>query len=396
MGQLRTRKRGNTWEWSFEGARIGGKRNPISKGGYRTKAEALAAGTQAKAEYDNAGKIFTPSEISVSDFYDFWLEDYCKTNLKISTYLNYKKKVALHIKPALGNYHLKSLTPAVIQHFINDKFNDGYSRNTLSVIKGLLTGALDYAVEPMNFIKYNPARCTKLPSRRAQPQKITRQKKRIPVSDEQWKAIISRFPEGHSCHIPLQLAYRCGLRLGEAFALTWDDINFEKGILNINKQIQNIDNVWMFSNPKYDSFRIIELDSKMLQLLQRTYKRQKKAIEFYNEYYTQLYVDNAHRLNTNKEGHVIQMINSRDNGTYIQPRVMQHCCRVIHYELGFTDFDYHSLRHTHATILLEGGADIKDVQKRLGHKHITETLDIYSHVTPRMAEHSVTILEQIE
>ena len=90
------------------------------------------------------------------------------------------------------------------------------------------------------------------------------------------------------------------------------------------------------------------------------------------------------------------MINSRDNGTYIQPRVMQHCCRVIHYELGFTDFDYQSLRHPHATILLEGGADIKDVQKRLGHKHITETLDIYSHVTPRIAEHSVSILEQIE
>ena len=50
MGQLRTRKRGSTWEWSFEGARINGKRNSISKGGYRTKAEALAAGTQAKAE----------------------------------------------------------------------------------------------------------------------------------------------------------------------------------------------------------------------------------------------------------------------------------------------------------------------------------------------------------
>ena len=55
MGQLRTRKRGTTWEWSFEGARINRKRNSISKGGYRTKAEALAAGTQAKAEYDNAG-----------------------------------------------------------------------------------------------------------------------------------------------------------------------------------------------------------------------------------------------------------------------------------------------------------------------------------------------------
>ena len=45
MGQLRTRKRGSTWEWSFEGAKINGKRNPISHGGYRTKAEAITAGT---------------------------------------------------------------------------------------------------------------------------------------------------------------------------------------------------------------------------------------------------------------------------------------------------------------------------------------------------------------
>ena len=56
MGQLRTRKRGSTWEWSFEGAKINGKRNPISHGGYRTKAEAITAGTQAKAEYDSAGR----------------------------------------------------------------------------------------------------------------------------------------------------------------------------------------------------------------------------------------------------------------------------------------------------------------------------------------------------
>ena len=49
MGELRTRKRGKGWEYSFESARIDGKRKSISKGGFKTKAEALAAGTQAKA-----------------------------------------------------------------------------------------------------------------------------------------------------------------------------------------------------------------------------------------------------------------------------------------------------------------------------------------------------------
>lgn len=41
----------------------------------------------------------------------------------------------------------------------------------------------------------------------------------------------------------------------------------------------------------------------------------------------------------------IHLINVRENGTYIQLRVIQHCSRIIHYELGFKDFDYHSLHH---------------------------------------------------
>lgn len=60
MGELRTRKRGKTWEYSFEGAKIDGKRKPISKGGFRTKADALNAGIKAKAEYDSGGRVSLP------------------------------------------------------------------------------------------------------------------------------------------------------------------------------------------------------------------------------------------------------------------------------------------------------------------------------------------------
>lgn len=115
MGQLGARKRGKTWERFFESARIDGKRKRITKGGYRTKTEAIEAGTQAKAEYDNAGAHFLPSEISVADYYDFWLEEYCKVNLSMDTLIGYQKKVDLHIKVDLGMYKLKSLTPAFIQ-----------------------------------------------------------------------------------------------------------------------------------------------------------------------------------------------------------------------------------------------------------------------------------------
>ena len=58
-------------------------------------------------------------------------------------------------------------------------------------------------------------------------------------------------------------------------------------------------------------------------------------------------------------------------------------------------FDYHSLRHTHATLLIESGANVKDVQSRLGHTNIETTLQTYVHDSKAMAEQSVDIFERI-
>lgn len=72
----------------------------------------------------------------------------------------------------------------------------------------------------------------------------------------------------------------------------------------------------------------------------------------------------------------------------------QFCSRVIHRELQLA-CDYHSLRHTHATMLIEAGANVKNVQVRLGHTNIQTTLQTYVHDTEKMAEQSVDLFEQI-
>ena len=82
MAQISTRKRGNTWEYSFEIGKINGKRKRYSKGGFRTKKECLEAGTKAKAEYDGTGEVFKASEITLHDYLDEWYNSYAVQNCK--------------------------------------------------------------------------------------------------------------------------------------------------------------------------------------------------------------------------------------------------------------------------------------------------------------------------
>lgn len=87
-------------------------------------------------------------------------------------------------------------------------------------------------------------------------------------------------------------------------------------------------------------------------------------------------------------------INTDEIGKFINPETMKYCARVIQSELGI-NYNFHSLRHTHATMLLANGANIKDVQVRLGHNNIKTTLDIYTQTTEDLKANTVDIFERI-
>lgn len=403
MSDLAARKRGNKWEYRFEGARIDGKRQQFSKSGFATKKEALEAGAKALAQYNQAGTFFVPSEISFADYLEYWIDNYCKSNLKSATITNYQKKIRLHIKPVLGQYKLKALSPTILQQFINDKFNEGYSRNTLSVIKGILSNSLSYAVEPLKYIESNPMLYVKLPSKRAIAKVPTRSAPHIFIPKERITEIFERFPEGTSTHLPLMLGYKCGLRLGEAYGLVWEDIDLERQILSVNRQVQwhekensTSTGYWYFTNPKYDSFRTIAIDNELTELLKRTKEKQERAKVFYADLYIHNYEsDHTRILNTNGNGNEINLVIVRDSGEYIQPRTMQHTSNIIHTKLDYPEFDFHSLRHTHCSMLLEAGASPKYVQERLGHKNIQVTMQIYQHLTEKMVQQGDDVLNKL-
>lgn len=391
MASINTRKRGITWEYRFETAKVDGKRKQVSKGGYRTKKEALEAGTKALAEYNNSGLVFEPTNISISDYMDYWMEHYVLVNCKYNTVCCYKNIVEKHIKPDLGLYKLSSLTPTICQQFINSKFKNGYSKNHLTNIMCVLTNSLNYAVQPCEFIRFSPAAYIKKPK-----YEQNTDKKKI-LNLDQFNQIIQRFPEYTSFYISLMIGFHAGLHISEVMALTWDDIDFDNGTLSVNKILIKKDGSWYFGTPKtHASLRTIQIGETLITALRHQKKWQLENSLHYGSHLTRHYLNSDNNITSvNIELPIQQLyfVNTKENGDLLTPESMKYTARVIHYDLNI-DFNFHSLRHTHATMLIESGANIKDVQTRLGHTDVKTTLNTYTHDTEFMKKETVDLFEQ--
>lgn len=225
-----TRKRGSTWSYYFDLGKIDGKRKKKEKGGFRTKKEAEAALAKAINEYNNAGQVFEHSEITVSDYLDFWFDNFCKMNLKYNSQVGYLNIIENHLKPTFGCYKLKALNSASIQEYANSLKMKGFARSSMVGIISTLSGALNYAVEALHYIQYNPCDRIKYPKYELKKKDV-----RYIITPDNFKRIIDRFPPTSQFYIPLMIGYYTGLRISETFGLTWDDIDLENRTITVNK-----------------------------------------------------------------------------------------------------------------------------------------------------------------
>lgn len=307
------------------------------------------------------------------------------------TIRNYEKRIRNYIKPVLGSYAVTSLDTYAIQRFINQMVKNRYSRNTIVSCKGIISKSLKYA-KRMRWVARNEALEVELPSWNAS--RKLRSKIRMPMRKEQIKEIFDLFPEGTACYTPFLFGYRAGTRLVESFAFCWDDIDFETNRIDVNKQVQWYPErkQWRMVPPKYDSCREVDMDRESMTYLRRERQRQREARLKRGKEYVKHYVDAEEYINTEGTGKEIHLVTVREDGTYIQPRIMQYYSGIIHHELGNKAFDFHTLRHTHATELEEAGVAMKEIQRRLGHKSEMTTRRVYVHHTDEMREQSIKII----
>ena len=389
------RKRGSTWSWSFDLGYVNGKRKRKEKGGYRTKAECQTALREAIKQYENCGSVFEPSEITVADYLEYWLKEH-SLNVKYKTVETYKIYITKYINPSIGLYKLKSVTPTILQDLINSFFKDGYSKSTVSGILSILTASFKKAVFPYQFIKDNPAQYVILPKYNNTDKDI---KEKV-ISKEDFNKLANACADT-AFYIPLMIAYYTGLRLGECLGLTWDNIDFKEQTLTVEK-ILNARRIsskctYYIGTPKTKtSARTICVSPYLLSILKAHHKKQLENKMYYGQYYTFQYLDKDNNIvfePIEKDSPYIDFVCTKENGQVITHN-SKGPFKSIAKKLGI-DFTFHNLRHTHATMLIEAGANIKDVQVRLGHSDFSTTANTYSHTTDNMKKQTLELFDNI-
>lgn len=283
-----------------------------------------------------------------------WVEHSVKPMTKVRTYERYKEIVNGHIVPRLGEYELNDLTPLLLQRFITELLQsgnlvtgNGLSSSTVSTIITVLQNSLKSAVffgELNNYeadkikrpkVKENEVSCFSLTEQRKIEQEILYGKK-----DKLFGIILCLYT---------------GLRIGELLALTWDDLDFIKGILSVSKSCHYGKNESgkferCTGSPKtLTSNRAIPIPKQVFMVLKKVKKRSKSKYVVAN------------------------------GANPISVRSYQRSFTLLLRKLKIAHKGFHALRHTFATRAIECGMDVKALSEILGHKNASITLNRYVH-----------------
>ena len=161
MKNLNVTKRGNVYQYRFEIEKVNGKRKFITKSGFKTKNEAYIEGQKTMNLYLN-GDLLTESQMTYSDYLDYWMKEYFEINYKYSTAKRYKESFS-QLKKELGNFRLSALTPYILNQALLRLYQTSSTKEALRNYQKVIKSSLRDAAYYFGFIKNNPAADLQIP-----------------------------------------------------------------------------------------------------------------------------------------------------------------------------------------------------------------------------------------
>lgn len=276
-----------------------------------------------------------------------------KNTISAHTFQTKRYVFKSHITPAFKGYKVKNVTTAMVQEWANSLVPD-YKQSTINTIYSNMRALFNWAerVYGLNNVSSNVVRPNKRENKREM---------KIWTYEEFSKAIdVMTNLKGRTAVI---LLYWTGMRKGELFALTWADYDHKNGSIRINKSFQHLNGGRDVITPPKTSASV------------RTLKLPNQAIEALDEYKKHCYDVSASSL-------IFPY----------QRRLISNAIKEAVNKAGLKRIRVHDLRHSHASYLISRGANIKLVQKRLGHKDISVTLNTYAHLYPNEEDKLIDIM----
>jgi integrase len=345
----------------------------FTKSGFTTKDEAAnalqdAIGGKAMPTADPSPEGPKGDTRTLSEYLAYWLDTHAALRCVPKTMERYRDLSAYLVRQ-LGTTRLRDLKTADIQDAVNRlKMRGGaitkahpegrpLSAKTTRSIATLLYTCLGDAAR-LEHIPMNPMgdKRIKLPKRpKANPA----------VLDASMLGAVFQAAEGTRLYPFVVTAGCSGCRRGELLALTWADINFEKGVLLISKSLEQTRAGLRVKSTKSGESRQIGLDDFALEVLAEHREDQIQD-----------------RLNFRADYQDHGLVFCQPNGAYYSPDRVGARVKEVLQKAGFSGFSLHSLRHSHASVLLGEGVPIAVVSERLGHADQNITLGVYSHALP--------------
>lgn len=351
-----------------------------SIGTFRTKKEAEieAAKVEERIYY---GQTLNDRNMLFDEVIEEWLK-YKKKNVKESTFEQLEVVIRLHIRPFFEKKRVMKIRRSDIKDWLdyyadlkNKKGESAYSFGArlkyLSVMKSLL----HYAVHELEVLEKNPSDRLKVPVKDS----VELNKDEVKYySLAELKQILDymkmykhqRYKDYKLYYMLMYFLSETGLRISEALALRWSDIEGNKVIVERQVRRDNNNNLTITTLKNTSSYRTIAINEDVLKELKKFKLKQNEMIL------------SSKSFQKNNDNIIFQNY----LGNYLTPSTVRESIEKYCKKAGVDYKGTHCFRHTHAVLLLESGASIKFVSNRLGHKTIKTTSDTYLDITEKIEE----------